>query len=424
MSKPSVSTTPASPVAAAPMSLLRRLFFAIVLLAALAGLAWLVLTKKGKEAEGPGGEPKEGSAQSFKLGDNDIAGLSFATVEQHRFRTEIKTDGKISIDEDSSTPVYSPYSGYVGRLAVKPGDQVKAGQLLFTIEALDMVQAQNDFLTARAALTQAKAQLDLAVITEKRQHDLFDAKAAPQKDWQQSQADLVAAQSNLRAAEVALEAVRNRLRVLKKTEQEIADFDKTGSISAETPIYAPIAGTIIQRKVGPHQFITTGGSDPSGDPVFVIGDLSTVWLITNVPELDAGKVKVGNDLEFKVVSDAKKTGTGQLSYVTDAIDPNTRRLAVRATVSNPDKSLKPEMFATVTIFADEGMIGPAIPRQSIIYEGDKARVWIVKSDKTLELRNVKLGLATGDLVQVLEGLSVGEKIVVTGALFIDRAGKL
>jgi len=264
MSSPAFNT-PSRPVAGRPVPPPRQLIFAAVLLAILVGLGWLVLAKKGKGSESAEGEKKTDSAQTFKIKDNDLAGLSFATVEAHRFRTEVKTDGKISIDEDSSTPVYSPYSGYVGRLAVKPGDQVKAGQLLFTIEALDMVQAQNDFLTARAGLTQAKAQLVLAEINEKRLHDLFDARAAAQKDWQQAQADLVAAQSNLKTAEVALEAVRNRLRVLKKTEQEITDFEKTGTISADTPIYAPIAGTIISRKVGPHQFITTGGSDPSGD---------------------------------------------------------------------------------------------------------------------------------------------------------------
>src|ERR1700730_13657763 len=188
------------------------------------------------------------------------ASLTIEKAEERPFRSELVTDGKIGINEDTSTPIFSPYSGIVKRLAVSPGDVIDPAQLLFSIEATDMVQAQNDFITANATLDTVKSQLNLAELNEKRQRGLFEAKATPLKDWQQSQADLVTAQSNVRSAEIALEAVRNRLRILKKTEEEIAEFQKTGTISPDTPIYSPIGGTIVQRKVGPGQFITSGAS--------------------------------------------------------------------------------------------------------------------------------------------------------------------
>src|SRR5262249_4486775 len=148
------------------------------------------------------------------------ASLTIEAVEERPFRSEIVTDGKISINEDTSTPVFSPYSGIVKRLAVNPGDVIKPGQLVFSLEATDMVQAQNDFITANATLDTVKSQLNLAEVTERRQRALFEAKATPLKDWQQAQADLVGAQSNVRSAEIALEAVRNRLRSLKQTAEE------------------------------------------------------------------------------------------------------------------------------------------------------------------------------------------------------------
>ena len=154
---------------------------------------------------------------------------------------------------------------------------------------------------------------------ERRQHDLYEAKAVPLKDWQQAQNDLTAAQNNTRSAEIALEAVRNRLRILQKTEEELAAFESTGKINPETPIYSPIAGTIVQRKVGPGQFITSGASDPAGDPVFVIGDLKTVWLIANVRESDALAVQVGQQIQFKLMAARARVYEAKLDYVATAI---------------------------------------------------------------------------------------------------------
>jgi cobalt-zinc-cadmium efflux system membrane fusion protein len=345
------------------------------------------------------------------------AGLTIRPVEARAFRSSVVTDGKIAVDEDHSTPIFSPYSGLIKRLAVKLGERIKRGQLVFALEATDMVQAQNDFITSLAALETARSQLNLAQIIEKRQHDLYDAKAVPLKDWQQAQNDLVAAQNNVRSAEIALEAVRNRLRILQKTEQEIVDFEKTGKINPETPIYSPIDGTIVQRKVGPGQYVISGASDP----VFVVGDLATVWLFANVREADAPKVAIGQAVEFKVLSYPERTFAAKISYVTPAVDPTTRRVQVRANVDNPGGLLQPEMFANVSIFTSDAATSPAVPREAIIYEGDGARVWVATDDKSVELRRVKLGLTNGNAVQVLEGLAAGDKVVTKGSLFIDRA---
>src|SRR5205807_4298715 len=126
------------------------------------------------------------------------------------------------------------YSGRVTKLLAKPGDTVGRSQPLFVIEAADMVQAQNDFVAATSAVNKARSQLALAEIVEKRHRDLYKEKAVALRELEQSQAALVAAQNDMHAAETALEAVRNRLRILGKTDQEITSFEQTGKINAET----------------------------------------------------------------------------------------------------------------------------------------------------------------------------------------------
>jgi membrane fusion protein, heavy metal efflux system len=345
------------------------------------------------------------------------ASLSVEPVSERVFRAEHATEGKIAVNEESSTPIFSPYAGRVTKLLVKPSDTVERGQPLFVIEATDTVQGLNDFVAALSALNTARSKLNLAQIVEKRASDLYAGKAVPLKDWQQSQADLTAAQNDMRSAETALEAAHNRLRILGRSEEQIAAFQQTRLMSADTPIYSPIAGTVIQRKVGPGQFISSGASDP----VFIIGDLSTVWLTAFVRETEASGVAVGQEITFSLLALPGSEFKARINYVSAAIDPSSRRLLVRATIDNKDGVFKPEMFANVTIYSGGDRPGVGVPKQALIYEGERVRLWVVHDDKSIELRNIQTGLTNGDVVEVKANLAPGEKIVTRGSLFIDRA---
>jgi membrane fusion protein, heavy metal efflux system len=357
------------------------------------------------------------SGHAFSPTPTQWATLTVQPVEEHAFRSEYPTEGKIAVDEDQATPVFSPYAGRVTKLLTSPGATVARGEPLFVIEAADMVQAQNDFMAAVAAKNKARSQLNLAQTVETRMNNLYQSKAIALKDWQQSQADLTAAQNDLRSAEAALEAVRNRLRILGKTDDEIATFEDKGTINSATTIYAPIAGTVVQRKVGPGQYIAAGSSDP----VFVIGDLSKVWLLAFMRETNASKVQIGQPIKFTVLAYPDRVFEGKINYVASSLDPNSRRLLVSATIDNSGALLKPEMFANVRVITDEGAPAPAIPREAIIYEGDIARVWVALDDKSIELRHVRLGRADGQVVEVLDGLKPGDRVITKGSLFIDRA---
>ena len=214
------------------------------------------------------------------------ASLTIQPVTELAFRAEHVTEGKIAIDEDRSTPVFSPYAGRVTKVLARPGDSVVKGQPLFVIEAADNVQAQNDFIAAMAAMNKAKSALDLAQLQGTRAKDLFEGKAVPLKDYQQSQATLIQAENDMRSSQTAMEAARNKLRILGLTDEDIASFQEKRHINPETTVFAPIAGTVVQRKVGPGQYVTAGASDP----VYVIGDLSTVWLTAFVRETDSANI--------------------------------------------------------------------------------------------------------------------------------------
>jgi cobalt-zinc-cadmium efflux system membrane fusion protein len=357
------------------------------------------------------------NAQNFTPTPSEWATLTIEPVKAKTFRAEYVTEGKVAVDEDRSTPVFSPYAGRVTKLLAKPGEVLKQGQPLFTIEAADTVQAQNDFIAAMSSQNKAKSAIDLADIQFKRAKDLYEGHAIPLKDYQQAEATQVQAQNDMRSSATALEAARNKLRILGFTDETIKAFQDKGVINPEVTIYSPIAGTVVQRKIGPGQYVNSGASDP----VFVVGDLSTVWLTAFVRESDAAAVCIGQDISVNVMALPGRPLTAKVNYVAAAIDPNTRRLLVRATIDNKDGLLKPEMFANVTIYSSGDRAAPAVPKQALIYEADKVRLWVAREDKSVELREIKIGLINGNLVEVTSNLKPGEQVVTKGSLFIDRA---
>jgi cobalt-zinc-cadmium efflux system membrane fusion protein len=388
----------------------RKALLAAAAVAILAGAAgtWIYAHRPAHNpmAESEISSQARRGARFYRPKDTEWATLAVERIEECAFRSEHVTEGKIAVDEDRSTPIFSPYSGRVTKLFAKPGETIQRGQPLFVIEATDTVQAQNDFIAAITSMNKAKSALNLAQIVDKRNRDLYEGKAVPLKEWQNSQAALTAAQNDMRSAETALEAAHNRLRILGRTEEEISAFQDTGRITPDTPVYAPIGGTIVQRKVGPGQYVSTSTSDP----VFVIGDLSTVWLTAYVRETEAARVRVGEEVSFTVLAYPDRVFRARLNYVSSALDPASRRLLVRATVDNAEELLKPEMFASVAIFTDSEVRAPGAPRDALIYEGSSVRV-----------REIKTGLTSGRLIQVTQGLAPGEQIITKGSLFIDRA---
>jgi len=362
---------------------------------------------------------------SFRATEAQWGGLVIEPVQRMAFRPIEEADGKIATNDDSTTPVFSPYSGRVTKVFAKAGDQVQVGDPLLAVDASEFVQGQNDLVTAQAQLGTARGQLKLVEAAEKRQHDLYEAGGGALKDWQQSQSDLASARGAVRTAEISLAAGRNRLRILGKSEAEIAAVETapdSHNVGREAIIHAPIGGTVVQRQVGVGQYITSAAGGGS-TPVFAIGDQSTVWLVANVREADAALVRGGESIEVSIMALPGRTVRARLSYVAPTIDPATRRLPVRAVIDNHDHALKPEMFARFRIVTGEDKDAVGVPEAAVVFEGSTARVWVAGDDRTLSLRPITPGRTDGGMLEVISGLEPGEKVVTSGSLFIDRAAK-
>jgi len=388
-----------------------------LVVAAVVTLVWLWGKQRTGETVDSGAHATASGV--FRPTSTQLAALKISPVSSMIFQSEVLTDGKIAINADKTTPVFSPYSGRVTKVMANLGDMVRPGTPLLAIAASEFAQAQNDLLAAMSALDTARSQLNLAQANEQRKHGLYEAKAGSLQDWLQSQADLVTAENNLRAAETAVGLVRNRLRILDQSDAQIGALEKEKSMNPVALVVAPIGGTVIDRQVGLGQFVQAN----AGNPVYAIGDLSTVWLIANVREVDAPRVRLGAPVEVRVLALPQRVFKAKLTFVSPSVDPNTHRLAMRAEIPNQDGMLKPEMFATFSIGKGGESAAPAVPESAIIYEGDTARVWVARDDGTLAVRAIQTGRTSDGEVEVVAGLTAGERIVTSGSLFIDRAAR-
>jgi cobalt-zinc-cadmium efflux system membrane fusion protein len=347
---------------------------------------------------------------TFRPTPQQWSNLTFAQADDRDFASAISIDGKIATDDDRTSQVFSPLSGHVIDVLAKAGDTVKAGQVLFRVQASEFVQGQSD-------LVAAKAQLILTAAAEKRQEALLKIQGAALRDVQQSEADLTAAQG-------ALQAVENRLRILGVSDAEIGRLKREPGDRPMTTgmgVPAPISGVVTQRAIGVGQNVASLVNNGGGTPVFTVSDLRRVWLVANVPEADAGALKLAQPITAHVTAFPGRAFQGRVNFIAPAIDPNTRRIAVRATIDNPGGVLRPEMFAALNLVTGPARSAPAVPENAVIYEGSEARVWVARPDRTLELRLIKAGETQNGFVAVLSGLNAGERVVDAGAIFIDRA---
>lgn len=386
-------------------SALRRTLAALTLLLAGAGVepvAWAQAAAKGGD--------------TVRISADQLHQLSVMKVELYPFQTQKPAIGQIAFNEDTSTVVLTPFNGRVIRLIAKVGDKVKRGDPLFEIDSPDVVQPQNEFIAAAAEVNKARSQLGLAEIAERRHRDLYEGKAGALKEWQQAQADLVAAQNDMRSTETALDAARHRLSILGLTAADIAALQEKGAIKRAVAIPAPIDGTVIARKVGPGQYVR---NDP-GEALYTIADLSTVWLKAYVPESDISSVHVGQETEVRVAALPNRIFKARITVIGAATDLATRRVVVRSEIPNPDGALKAEMFASFRIATSETEPAPAVPDEAVIRQGESAVVWVAQEPMLFRRRQVTIGLEQDGRLQIRDGLRPGESIVARGAIFIEN----
>ncbi|MBS0373573.1 MAG: efflux RND transporter periplasmic adaptor subunit [Proteobacteria bacterium] len=379
---------------------LRALLLVGVALAAVAILAWLLL-----RSAAPGPAPAAAPAGTFRPTPQQLKALTIEAVATHRFATVEVADGRIAVDADRATPVYSPFTGRIVALVRAAGDAVTAGAPLAWIEAAEYAQARSD-------LASAAAQARLATATLERKRALLEEHGASLAEVQQAESDAA-------GAAAALSAARARLAILGLDAPAIDALAASAAGDARVALRAPIAGVIVDRAAAPGQYLQAG----TGTALYTIADTRRVWAVGAVREGESAALRRGQPVEVRVAAAPARRYATRLDYVGATVDPATHRVTVRATLDNGDGALRPEMLATLSVVTAEAAAAVAVPESAVVYDGERAHVWVVDAGDAIGLREIRAGRRGEGLVEVLDGLRAGERVVTRGSLFIDRAAR-
>ncbi len=369
--------------------------------------------------------PKQLPAGVVELTTDQMTTLRVEQVGRGDGALQTSATGMIAVDETQATPIFLPFSGQITQVMVEAGASVAKGQPLLQLRTSDVVDARGALFNAAAAQASASAAARLAEENLKRQEQIYKTAGGALRDYEQARSDAVAAQSALRAANAALGSARDKLEIYGKTPAEIGRLEGAHDISGyhpETTFRAPIGGIIATRAVAPGQFVQVGGTTP----VLTIANPARVWLVAQIAESDAPKVHLGDGVDVTVSAYPDRVFHAVIDNVASALDPVTHRLAVRATIANPDGALKPQMFANFTIRHAQTALATAralsVPAVAVIRESDSARVWVQIAPNQFKSIDVTIGDSHDGRVDILSGLKGGEKVVTAGAIFVNEAG--
>ena len=349
----------------------------------------------GSTPPAPGPVSAAPSTEGIVYAPSDPRGIRTATAELKQIPVTLELAGRIEADPTSVTPVFPPVGGRVIRVEVRPGQAVARGQVLAVLESSDVTSARTDY---RHAITDAEVKGK----QRERAADLLAKGAVAEKDAQQAEAD-----AKMADAEVA--RTLDRLRVL--------DVDPAGTTN-EFKLLAPHAGVVLDVGAAQGEF---SKSLDAPRALCTLADLSTVWAVGEIYEKDIEGLKVGQEATVAVSAYGKKKWTGRVAAIADALDPVSRTLSLRVVLPNPGRTLKPEMFATISLVRS---IAPTIviPASAVIREGANSYVYVQRNANQFEKRAVTLGNTASDQAEVQQGLKAGEVIVAEGALLLRAAG--
>jgi cobalt-zinc-cadmium efflux system membrane fusion protein len=340
--------------------------------------------------------------QLFTIPQDQLSHVQVFTVQPTKLTSTLRLTGAVAYNAFKTTLVITQVGGPVSRILIVPGQHVNQGQPMLEVSSPDYSQLLNTYLKAADSFR-------LADKNYARAKDLYQHHAVAERDLEQSESDRNQAQSDLNAADQGM-----RILGIKNP----ADLAKA-SASAQIPVLAPISGEVVERLVSPGQLVQAGQTQ-----AFTISDLSTVWVLANVYQADLARVRSGDDVV--VQTDAyPDTFHGRISYVSPALDPNTRTLQARIVVDNPGEKLKRDMYCTVTVTAGSISNAIAVPDSSILRDdNNQPFVYMATGDSQFGRRDVQIGPSQNGQTQILKGISVGDKIVGDGSLFLQFANSL
>jgi membrane fusion protein, copper/silver efflux system len=312
-------------------------------------------------------------------------GVKFEEAKSRSVEKIVRTVGRVEMDEKLVAHVTVKIQGWIDDLYVNTtGQKINKGDLLFTLHSPDLIATQQEYLLA------------------------FNANRKHKKS---ARSEL---SSNVNST---LQATRERLRFWGIEDSHIKELETTGKILQSLPFHTPLSGTVINK------IATKGMSVEPGKELYTIADLSKVWLIADIYEYELPIVQLGQVAKVTLSYNPQAKFEGKIGFVYPTVDSQTRTGKVRLEIDNPNETLKPGMFANIELAIPLGS-RLVIPKDAVLETGVRQVIFIHHGGGKLEWRNVKIGVRSGDWVEILEGLKEGEHIVTSANFLIDSESQL
>lgn len=314
-------------------------------------------------------------------------GVRTAVAERRTLTRTLTAVGRVAYDEQGLVRLHPKTEGWIADLFVdETGEPVNTDDILLDIYAPQLVTTEQEYVLAL--------------------NNLDALEKSPFEDVR-------------RGARSLVETSRERLQLLDVPEHQIRELEETRKVKKRLHIHSPSAGVIVQVGARGGQYVT-----PQTE-LYLIADLSHVWVYVDIYEDELPWVRVGDQAEMRLAAFPGQAFAGRLTYIYPYVDNKTRTIRARMEFPNPDGVLKPDMFADVTIHPSRQIDALVVPSEAVIRSGLRDLVFVVREPGQFEPREVKLGISSGeDLVQVREGLIPGDEVVVSGQFLIDSESKL
>lgn len=350
-------------------------------------------------------------------------GIKLGPAGLHTLVPAFTAPARVGFNTERMAYIGSAVVGRVAAMPVRQGDLVKTGDTVLVVDSPELGQAQSDYLQKRTLAETAAPIVDLARSALDRAKSLFDkSQGISLTEVQKRQADYQTAESALLNARAALLGALNRLQLLGMNEAEIKALADTGTITPRYTVRAPMNGRVIRRGITLGQLV-----GPDRDALLVVADLSTLWVLVDVPERHLKDAAVGSPTRITVAALPGTSFAGDVSFLSADLDEGTRTTQARIEVDNTDGRLRPGMFAQAEILDEQALAKDAqspgvlaVPESTIQRIEGKPVVFVPFAEKpnTYLKRPVTIGMPVGGMVPVLHGLREGEVIVLTGTFLL------
>jgi membrane fusion protein, copper/silver efflux system len=369
----------------------RAVAYGAVIVAAIAG-AYAATRTEGAASSGAAHDhgaaaPAGATGQPVMLSADEARriGVTFAAATRGPLAREIRTVGQVTYDETRVRAISPKVDGWVEQLYVSyTGQAVGVGDPLLSIYSPMLVTAQEELLLAKR---------------------LAQDVSSGTPDARRGAEDLVA-------------SARRRLEYWEIAPAEIERIERAGAVRRTLTLRASAGGFVVEKSV------LAGQKIMAGDALYRVADLSTVWVEGEVFERDLGAIRVGQRVSVEVESYPGQRWSGTISYLYPTLSPETRTARVRVALANPGVRLKPGMYATVRVTGTERQDVLSVPRSAVLATGERNLVFVKRRDGMLEPRDVQVGAATDDRVEVRAGIAAGDTVVTSATFLVDAESNL